>query len=35
VRQKLRDRVRAGGVQVGAAGSGWWQTAAAPGEGTP
>jgi len=35
VRQKLRDRVRAGGVQVGAAESGWWQTASAPGEGTP
>ncbi len=35
VRVKLRDRVRAGGVQVGAAESGWWQTAAAPGEGTP
>jgi 5-methylthioadenosine/S-adenosylhomocysteine deaminase len=26
VRQKLRDRVRAGGVRVGAAESGWWQT---------
>jgi len=35
VRQKLRDRVRAGGVQVGAAESGWWHTAGAPGEGTP
>src|SRR5450756_3807 len=34
-REKLRDRVRAGGVQVGAAGSGWWHTASAPGEGTP
>jgi 5-methylthioadenosine/S-adenosylhomocysteine deaminase len=27
VRAKLQDRVRTGGVQVGAAGSGWWQTA--------
>jgi len=35
VREKLRDRVRAGGVQVGAAESGWWHTASAPGEGTP
>src|SRR5659263_268744 len=28
VREKLRDRVRAGSVQVGAAESGWWQTSA-------
>jgi 5-methylthioadenosine/S-adenosylhomocysteine deaminase len=27
VRQKLRARVRAGGVQVGAAESGWWHPA--------
>jgi hypothetical protein len=27
--------VRSGGVRVGAAESGWWQTASAPGEGTP
>jgi 5-methylthioadenosine/S-adenosylhomocysteine deaminase len=26
VREKLQDRVRTGAVQVGAAGSGWWQT---------
>ena len=26
VREKLQDRVRTGDVQVGAAGSGWWQT---------
>jgi len=26
VRAKLQDRVRTGGVQVGAAGSGWWHT---------
>jgi len=35
VREKLRARVRAGGVRVGAAESGWWQTATAPGEETP
>ena len=29
VREKLQDRVRTGDVQVGAAGSGWWQTAPA------
>jgi cytosine/adenosine deaminase-related metal-dependent hydrolase len=28
VREELRDRVRAGAVRVGAAESGWWQTAA-------
>ena len=32
VREKLRARVRAGGVQVGAAESGWWHDAAGPGE---
>ena len=36
VRKKLRDRVRAGTVQVGAAESGWWQTSASDaGEETP
>ena len=35
VRETLRDRVRAGGVRVGSAESGWWQTAAAPREETP
>ena len=36
VREKLRDRVRAGSVQVGAAESGWWQTSASDaGEETP
>ncbi len=35
VREKLRARVRAGGVQVGAAESGWWHDAASPGEETP
>jgi hypothetical protein len=32
VRQKLRDRVRSGAVRVGAAESGWWHPAVAPGE---
>ena len=35
VRGKLRDRVRAGDVQVGAAESGWWRPAAVSGEETP
>jgi 5-methylthioadenosine/S-adenosylhomocysteine deaminase len=36
VRKKLRDRVRAGAVQVGAAESGWWQTPTSDaGEETP
>jgi 5-methylthioadenosine/S-adenosylhomocysteine deaminase len=35
VREKLRDRVRAGGVRVGAAESGWWHAAAVSGEETP
>jgi cytosine/adenosine deaminase-related metal-dependent hydrolase len=35
VRQKLRDRVRAGAVRVGAAESGWWHTAATSREETP
>ena len=36
VRERLRDRMRAGSVQVGAAGSGWWQTPTGDaGEGTP
>ena len=26
VREKLQDRVRTGAVEVGGAGSGWWQT---------
>ncbi len=35
VREKLRDRVRTGRVQVGAAESGWWRPAAVSGEETP
>ncbi len=35
VREKLRDRVHAGDVRVGAAESGWWHTTAVSGEETP